>query len=140
MPCILKISKETIPLINQNNQNNNQENTDLVIETSDFSSISNKGNKDTTNNNNLQNHTSKLEVQIPLKSSDFYKDYTEYPNILALLAKIEENVPIEPSSYKQAILDKNWFLSIGDEVKELYKLYTWTIMPLPKDKDALGGR
>ena len=60
---------------------------------------------------------------------------------MALLAKIEEkDIPIEPLTYKKAILDLNWYKSIGEEVKELYNLNMWTIMPLPKDRTALGGR
>lgn len=48
----------------------------------------------------------KLSVNIPKKLANFYKDYKEYPNILALVNK---GNPLEPNTYKEALfsIDKD---------------------------------
>ena len=43
----------------------------------------------------------------------------------------------EPKTYKEAINNTNkdkWYIAINNEIEELNKQNTWTLIDLPKDK------
>lgn len=44
----------------------------------------------------------------------------------------------EPHSYESAICDANWKDAIQTELTALIKTYTWTLVPLPSHKKAIG--
>ncbi|XP_062088793.1 uncharacterized protein LOC133795356 [Humulus lupulus] len=46
----------------------------------------------------------------------------------------------EPQTYKQAIEHEPWIMVMNDELQALQHNNTWTIMPLPPNKHAIGCR
>lgn len=65
-----------------------------------------------------------------ISSARFSKNYQTY--ILAITTNIE------PTSFKQAMEDENWRLSLDDEIIALDANGTWTVEELPPGKVALG--
>ena len=66
------------------------------------------------------------------------------PDPLSLLAKANAPEPYEPLSYKEAMADEyikmHWELAIQEEVDSLVTNRTWTLMDLPSNAHALGGK
>ena len=71
-----------------------------------------------------------------------HRDLT--PDPLALLAKANAPEPYEPKSYKEAMADSyrkmHWELAMQEEVDSLTTNGTWTLVDLPSNAHALGGR
>jgi hypothetical protein len=131
------ISRDVIIIENSFLNNNIKDNTSITFK--DLPSIE----KSLINNKekpSLINNKPKISVEIPKKPADFYKDFQEYPDIIALVNK--EN-PIEPNNYKEAIscnLANKWLESMKAEIKELIRQKTWNITFLPKERKPLKGR
>ena len=71
-----------------------------------------------------------------------YRDLT--PDPLSLLAKANAPEPYEPQSYKEAMADEymrmHWELAMQEEVESLVTNGTWTLVDLPSNAHALGGK
>ena len=71
-----------------------------------------------------------------------HRDLT--PNSLALLAKANASESYKPQSYKEAIADTyrkmQWELAMQEEVDSLVTNDTWTLINLPSNAHALGGK
>ena len=71
-----------------------------------------------------------------------HRDLT--PDPLSLLAKANAPEPYEPQTYKEAMADEymrmHWELAMQEEVDSLVTNGTWTLVDLPSNAHALGGR
>ena len=47
---------------------------------------------------------------------------------------------IEPSSINEACEDKHWIKAMEDELEQIEKNNTWTLVPRPKDKNVIGTK
>ncbi|OIS97694.1 hypothetical protein A4A49_62376, partial [Nicotiana attenuata] len=48
------------------------------------------------------------------------------------------SVEVEPVTYQEAVKDKRWVEAMKSEIKALEDNHTWTLVPLPKGKKAIG--
>ena len=71
-----------------------------------------------------------------------FRDLT--PDPLALLAKANPSKPYEPRTYKEAMADSYrkmfWQIAMEEEIDSLSVNGTWTLVDLPSNAHALGGR
>ena len=79
------------------------------------------------------------------RASDILRSHRDIsPDPLALLAKANASEPFEPRTYKEAMADAYhkmiWELAMQDEVQSLLANGTWTLVDLPSNARALGGR
>ena len=51
-----------------------------------------------------------------------------------LLAKFE------PRSVKDALENENWIETMNEEIEQIEKNKTWTLVPRPKDKNVIGTK
>jgi len=45
---------------------------------------------------------------------------------------------VEPTSYKQALADPNWFTAMKNEYDALIRNNTWSLVPLPSNREPIG--
>ena len=71
-----------------------------------------------------------------------YKEFS--PDPLTLLAKASSPEPYEPQTYKEAMADSyrkmHWQMTMEEEVDSLTTNKTWTLVDLPSNAHALGGK
>jgi hypothetical protein len=78
--------------------------------------------------------TSSSTCKYPLSS------YISYQNLSSAHHHYIDNLTniTEPTCYENAICDENWKAAINSELTALEKYNTWTLVPLPKHKHAIG--
>jgi hypothetical protein len=78
--------------------------------------------------------TSSSQCKYPISSYISYQNLSSaHHHYIANLTNITE-----PTCYENAICDENWKAAINSELTALEKYNTWTLVPLPKHKHAIG--
>ena len=100
--------------------------------------------KPTTRSMTVRDEEPSERMEAPSRNQilEAHRDLT--PDPLALLAKANVPEPYEPRTYKEAMADSyrkmQWELAMQEEVNSLVANGTWTLVDLPSDARALGGK
>ncbi|KAM1581882.1 hypothetical protein ACFX10_029681 [Malus domestica] len=89
----------------------------------------------------------RLQVVLPIPPLNLHPMQTRSKNgiskKMALLATIHENngvdlSMVEPATYKSALKSEVWFHAMKEELSALQSQGTWTLVPLPLNKNLVG--